>query len=120
MSRQILIIDDEADFRDAIKEILSADGYQVDESPYLATAVGTALSGNHDLIILDLKMPGLDGLELARLFKSQTPNTPILIISGYLTDTVPEQLRELGIHHVLPKPSSISQLFKAVEKAILS
>ena len=119
MPRQILIIDDEAGFRDTVKEILSADGYQVDESPYLATAVGSALSGNHDLIILDLKMPGLDGLEIARLFKNRNLNTPILVFSGYLSDTIPEQLRKIGIHHTLPKPSSIPQIFKAVEKAIL-
>ncbi|MCZ6634363.1 MAG: response regulator [bacterium] len=118
MSKHILVIDDEAEFRNAVKEILSLDGYQVDIPHYLASAVASALQGIHDLIILDLRMPGLDGLEIARLFRDQGLKTPILVISGYLSDTVPAQLHQIGIQHTLPKPSGIPQLFDAVKKAL--
>ena len=76
MSKHILVIDDEPEFRNTMKEILSLDGYQVDIPHHLASAVASALQGIHDLIILDLRMPGLDGLEIARLFRDQGLERP--------------------------------------------
>ena len=76
MTKRILIIDDELGFCDVLKDLLEHDGYEVEAPLQLASAVGTALQGNHDLIILDLRMPGISGLEIARLFKKQALHTP--------------------------------------------
>ncbi len=118
MSKRILVIDDESGFCDILKDMLSDDGYVVETPRHLASAVGTALQGNHDLIILDLRMPGIDGLEIARLFKRQKLSTPIMVISGYLTETVPQHLQELGIRYTLSKPTGVVQLRGAVARAI--
>lgn len=118
MSKRILIIDDETGFCDVLKELLETDGYMVDAPHQLASAVGTALHGNYDLIILDLRMPGIDGLEIARLFKKQHLSTPILVISGFITENIPTELQNIGIHHTLSKPSGITQLRSAVATAI--
>lgn len=117
MSKQILMIEDEEMFRDTLEEILVEEGYAVDNSPYLATAVSKALTGRYDLITLDLRMPGLDGLDIARLLTHQI-TTPILVISGYLTRAIKSRLQKMGIRHILPKPSSIPQLVSAVDDAI--
>ena len=118
MTKRILVIDDESNFCDVLKDLLEDDGYAVDAPLQLASAIGIALLGNHDLIILDLRMPGIDGLEIARLFKEQKLVTPILVISGYITDDMPTELDKLGIQHTLSKPSGVSQLRHAVATAI--
>ena len=117
MAKRILVIEDEEHFRSTLQEVLSGAGFEVDVSPYLASAVGKALSGEYDLITLDLRMPGLDGLEVARLFKESGLRTPVLVISGYLDSLVNGELKKLGIHHVLEKPSDLADLIKAVEEA---
>ena len=57
-------------------------------------------------------------MEIARLFKKKSLLAPILVISGYLTDIVPQQLKSLGIYHTLPKPSDVPQLQQAVACAM--
>ena len=118
MPKHILVIDDEHEFRTVVKDVLSVGGYDVDVPELLASAVCSALQETHDLIILDLRMPGIDGIEIARLFKRKGLSTPILVISGYISGAVPEQLEQIGIKHVLSKPSSIHQVIAAVERAL--
>ena len=118
MSKRILVIEDEADFRATLREILIGAGYEVDVSPYLASAVGEALSGRYDLITLDLRMPGLDGMEIAQLFQRRRLKTPVLVISGYLSGPITRQLSRMNIRHVLPKPSEVSEMLEAVESAL--
>ena len=118
MTKRILGIDDESGFCDVLQDLLESDGYQVEAPRQLASAIGTALLGEHDLIILDLRMPGMNGLEIARLFKQKALHTPILIISGYITEDIPQQLNTLGIHNVVSKPSGVSQLRHAVATAL--
>lgn len=118
MSRRILVIEDEENFRDTLQEILGDAGYEVNISPYLATAIATALSGSYDLIILDLRMPGMDGQEIAGLFRRQDLHTPVLVISGYLTSTIANRLKALGIRYVLSKPVDVPRLIKTVERAL--
>ncbi|MFT5368400.1 MAG: CheY-like chemotaxis protein [Candidatus Latescibacterota bacterium] len=118
MTKRILIIDDESGFCDVLQDILEDEGYEVEAPRQLASAIGTALLGTHDLIILDLRMPGIDGLEIARLFKQQLLNTPILVVSGYITKDVPSELHNLGIHNILSKPSGVSTLRQAVATAL--
>ena len=118
MPKHILVIDDEHEFRTVVKDVLSVGGYDLDIPELLASAVCSALQETHDLIILDLRMPGIDGIEIARLFKRKGLSTPILVISGYISGAVPEQLEQIGIKHVLSKPSSIHQVIAAVERAL--
>ena len=118
MTKLILIIDDESAFCDILYDTLAEDGYVIEAPRYLASAVGAALQGIYDLIILDLRMPGMNGLEIARLFKRQGLMTPILIMSGYIKDDVPQQLRDIGIRHMLSKPLGIGQIRTAVAAAM--
>ena len=118
MSKKVLVIEDEAHFRDALEEILRSAGYEVDKSPYLASAVGGGLSGSYDLITLDLKMPGIDGVEIAGLFKTKKIKTPVLVISGYLDNGIIGQLEASGVHHFLEKPAGVREVIAAAEKAM--
>jgi CheY-like chemotaxis protein len=118
VSKKILVIDDEPEFRTTIQDVLETNGYHVEGSPYLATSVGWGLTGDFDLITLDLKMPEVDGLEVARLYSKMIPDTNLLVISGYLDKDSVETLEKLGVNHTLAKPAGISDLLKAVDQAL--
>lgn len=118
MSKRILVIEDEPEFRDILAEILENEGYEVDDHPFLASAVGEALSGDYDLITLDLRLPEIDGVDIAGLFRRSGLLTPVLVISGYLTDAVSSKLQSLGIRHIAPKPLGVTQIVEAVELAL--
>jgi DNA-binding response OmpR family regulator len=62
MCKRILVIDDESSFRSILKEVLNQAGYEVNISHNIASAVSDALSGRPDLITLDLRIPGIDGV----------------------------------------------------------
>lgn len=118
MSKRILVIEDEAQFRAILQEVLAQAGHEVIITPYIASAIAEALSGEFDLITLDLKMPGMDGVEIAQLLNRQNVTTPVLIISGYLDKSVKKKLKDTGICHFLDKPSGVCQLIHAVEEAM--
>jgi len=118
MSKRILVIEDEPEFRDVLTEVLENAGYLVDDRPFLASAVGDALTGDYDLITLDLRLPEMDGVDIAGLFKRCDRETPILVISGYLTGKVTEKLHDLGIRHIAHKPLGVSQIVDAVKDAL--
>ena len=118
MPKHILVIEDEEGFRSLLYDILANEGYDVDASPYLATAVGCALSGKYDLITLDLRMPEIDGVEIARLFKHLALLTPVVVISGYLNASLVRQLKQIGIQYMLSKPVDVSQIINTVKDAL--
>ena len=117
MAQKILVIDDEPEFRSTLTDVLEREGYVVDNPPYLATSVGFGLTGDYDLITLDLKMPAVDGLDVARLYARRLPKTPVLVISGYLDEGAVSTLGEMG-YHLLDKPAGVSDLLKAVDNAL--
>jgi CheY-like chemotaxis protein len=118
MAKRILVIDDNKDFCEMMEELLSHEGYEVEVIPSPILGAGDALSGDYDLITLDLQMPEFQGTELAELFKDQTLNTPVLVISGYLNDAILKQLGDAGIHHTLGKPFKTSELVQTINKLI--
>ena len=120
MPKRILVIEDEAGFREVLEDVLDHAGYEVETSPYLASAVCQATIGKYDLITLDLRMPGVHGLDVAQIFHGQGLCAKILVISGYLNTAVTLQLKQLGIKHFLDKPADVGQLIQAVKNALLN
>jgi two-component system nitrogen regulation response regulator NtrX len=118
MAQRILLIDDEPEFRSTLADVLERGGYDVHNPQYLASSVGIGLTGGYDLITLDLKMPEVDGLEVARLYARMLPETPILVISGYLDDHAVSALGEMGLTHYLDKPAGVTELLDAVGHAL--
>ena len=88
-------------------------------------AVGTGEEGlaivrarDIHVLISDLKMPGIDGVEIAGLFKTKKIKTPVLVISGYLDNGIIGQLEASGVHHFLEKPAGVREVIAAAEKAM--
>ena len=101
-----------------MQELLLRAGYETTFSTSPIISAEEALAGGYDLITLDIKMPAFDGTEIAELFQDHTLETPVLVISGYLTSSMIEQLRRAGIRHILPKPFDNRDLLRSVEKAL--
>src|SRR6266849_3289606 len=117
MAKQaILVIEDEEKHRRVIGLHLASAGYDV-------KAVGSAeeglkLAGDADLILTDLKLPGMDGLELLEKLKGQNSHTPVIVMSAYGTVENAVEAMKKGAVDFLPKPFSLDHLTVVVEKAL--
>jgi len=117
-SRRILVVDDEPVVNESCRRVLSARGYQVDTVESAREGLSRASAQDFDLVITDLRMPDLDGMELARSIRRERPNTAIVIITGY--GSVPSAIEavRLGVADYLEKPFTPKQLTDAVSKAL--
>jgi DNA-binding NtrC family response regulator len=102
--RRLLIVDDDRTFRLSTAELLRQDGHEVDTAGDAAEAVDLLSSRSFDLVLLDLRMPGMDGLTAVEVLRTRGLRAPILMISGFGTiDTAVESLHR-GADHFLSKP----------------
>ena len=116
--RRILVADDEAKIGLMLQEFLSDDGYEVSPFTYSLDALRALKSDRYDLLLTDLKMPVLDGLELARRAHRIDPDLAIVIVTGYAsTDSVIDALR-FGVSDYLIKPFELADLRSVVKRAL--
>jgi DNA-binding NtrC family response regulator len=116
-----LIVDDESDTCWAIEHVLGRCAIRCTRALTAAAALGQMQPGAFDLAILDVKLPDLDGIELARLIRVIDPRLPILVVSGYFYrhDATIEQAQAEGlILDFIAKPFQHQELTQAVERAL--
>jgi len=115
----VLVVDDEADIRALIDEILSDEGYEVTVAGDASEARAARGEGNFDLVLLDIWMPGTDGISLLREWSEPGDlDCPVVMMSGHGTvDTAVEATR-LGAFDFVEKPLSLAKLLHTVERAI--
>ncbi len=118
MKRKILVVDDEQSIRSSLKMILEYDGYDVLEAGNGEVALETARKGRPDLVLLDIKMPGMDGLEVLRLLHQDYPNLPVIILSGHGTISTAVQATRLGAYDFLEKPPQRSRILLTIKNAL--
>ncbi len=117
-SEKILIVDDEEMIRDLCSHILTAEGYQVTTAANGAVALEELARSDMDLLITDIKMPGMDGLELFERVKQKNQDIVTIFITGHGTlDTAIESLMR-GVEGFVLKPFTQEELVGAVERAI--
>ena len=115
---KILVVDDSPQISKALNDLLSASGYVVRTAPSGERALQILESTAFDLIITDLKMTGMTGIDLARHVLQTTPDLPVVILTGYGDmDSVINALR-LGVADYLKKPFSIDEVMSVVEREI--
>lgn len=115
---KILVIDDEAIVRISCRKCLTLEGYDV-------TLAGTGLEGlrltetdHYDLILTDLKMPDMDGMEFLIKMKQKQPEAKVIMITGYSTAEHAEEAMRLGAYNYIEKPFTPDTLVAAVKKAL--
>jgi DNA-binding NtrC family response regulator len=118
MTKHILIADDDADLRQALEQLLELEGFAIANAPDGRAALGLAHQVNYDLILLDLKMPGLDGLEVLAALHTLAPALPIIMMSGQAgRNTVANALRG-GACDFIMKPFNDEFVLVAVKRAL--
>ena len=115
---RVLVVDDEASIRDLLAKTLALAEYDVDVAPDGRSALERMRMYPYDLLIADLKMPGMDGLTVIREAKRYRADLPVLIITGFSTESSAIEAVNLGVAGYLTKPFRVPQVLAAAAKAL--
>ena len=114
--RRILVVDDEPQVADTIRMVLKLGGHKVEVADGADRALELYRASPHDLVVTDLSLGSVDGLELARRIREIDPKQPIVLITAY-AESVRLQGDRLGnVDHILGKPFAIDQLQEILVK----
>jgi len=114
----ILIVDDDARIQNLLLQLLKTkhhDGATADGGVH---ALELLKQSAFDLVITDLRMPDMDGLELLRKVKSVQPQIPVILVTAYASNNTTIESVDLGVFDYLPKPFRVSELLSAVDRAL--
>lgn len=115
---QILIIDDEEAIRDAMSQVLTREGYEVKEAREGREGLELFQRENFHLVFLDLKLPGMKGLDVLSRMKEVSPETPVIIITGYSSIESAVEAMKRGAYDYMPKPFTPDELRMITRKAL--
>ena len=115
---RVLVVDDEASIRDLLSKTLALAEYDVDVAPDGRSALERMRLYPYDLLIADLKMPGMDGLTVIREAKRYKGDLPVIIITGFSTESSAIEAVNLGVAGYLTKPSRVPQVLATAAKAL--
>jgi DNA-binding response OmpR family regulator len=116
--KRVLVVDDEASIRDLLSKTLALAEYDVDTAGDGTAALDRMRAFAYDLLIADLKMPGMDGLTLIRQAKRIKADLPVIIITGFSTESSAIEAVNLGVDGYLTKPFRVPQVLAAAAKAL--
>lgn len=114
----ILIVEDEPSMSWALAEGLSDDGFTIDTFRTAEEAWSWLQSGKSDLVISDLRLPGMTGLEFARKLQRGRHAQPVILVSAYGTPDGTDDLARAGVADCFPKPFPIDVLRRSVRRAL--
>ncbi|MDP1569883.1 MAG: response regulator [Vicinamibacterales bacterium] len=115
---RVLVVDDESSIRELLAKTLALAEYDVETAPDGRSAIERMRMHSYDLLIADLKMPGLDGLSLIREAKRLKADLPVIIITGYSTESSAIEAVNLGVAGYLTKPFRVPQVLAAAARAL--
>jgi DNA-binding NtrC family response regulator len=115
---QILVVDDDADMRAWVKEDLESEGFKVETAPGGRAGVLRVKQGGIDLVVSDVKMPDLDGLDLLREIREVDPSPFVIIVTGFGSIDTAIRAVKLGAYDYITKPFKIDQLLLSIDKAL--
>lgn len=115
---RVLVVDDEASIRDLLAKTLALAEYDVDLAPDGRTALERLRIIPYDLLITDLRMPGVDGLAVIREARRMKADMPVIIITGFSTESSAIEAVNLGVSGYLTKPFRIPRVLAAAAKAL--
>ena len=115
---RILVCDDDPRMRETIVEALAAEGFDVDTADRAVDAIQRIMRTSYRALILDLKLPGLGGLDAISVVKRFDESLPIIVMTGHASYDVEQAARVAGIFSYLVKPFNLDELIAAVRAAI--
>ena len=117
MSEKILLVDDETDFLESLSERMRTRGMDVDTSESASEALNKVSQGDFDAVVLDLIMPGMDGLEALRILKEKDPKLQVILLTGHATVEKGVEAIKSGAMDLLEKPTDIETLTQKIKEA---
>jgi len=115
---KVLVVDDEPTVIRSCRRILTEDGYRVDATESGQEGLNRSLAQDFNLVMADLRMPDLDGMELVRSLRSRRPQTAVIIITGYGTVPSAVEATKLGVSDYIEKPFTPERVREAVAQAL--
>ena len=115
---RVLVVDDEATIRDLLSKTLALAEYDVDLAPDGRSALERLRMIPYDLLITDLKMPGVDGLAVIREARRLKADIPVIIITGFSTEASAIEAVNLGVSGYLTKPFRVPRVLAVAAKAL--
>jgi len=118
MSRKIsvLIVDDDIGMTETLSDILSLKGYDIAIANSGLEALEKVRSKAYDVVLLDIKMPDINGVDVFKQIKTITPNSSVILMTAYALQELIEQAKKEGVLAVLPKPIDVERLVSFTEK----
>ena len=113
-SLKVLVVDDEEIVRHTLKALLNHQGYQVDCAEDGNSGLRALEHGRYDLVFVDLRMPGLDGMGFLSRSKEIRPHIPVIIITGHGSNDARKEALAAGAFGFLPKPFRFSDIRELV------
>ena len=117
--KRVLVVDDDPIVGKSIDRTLSPRGYAVITASDGPEALGRLAREDYDVVYTDIKMPGMDGLEVAARIKASRPWLPVVIVTGFGTDTNEAKAKDIGVAGFLRKPLSPEMIETSVADALL-
>jgi two-component system nitrogen regulation response regulator NtrX len=118
MKPRILVIDDEAAIRDSLRMILEYESYECILAPSGQEGIALAEREDPDLIFLDIKMPGMDGLEALQRIRAANPQVPVVMVSGHATVSTAVEATKLGAFDFIEKPLASERILVTIRNAL--
>jgi len=116
-NEKILLVDDDTEFTDVLAERMESRGLKVDTAGDGSTAIGKVNESSYDAIILDLAMPGMDGIETLKTLLKRQPDLQVILLTGHATVEKGVEAVKLGAMDFLEKPTNIEKLIEKIKQA---
>ena len=118
MSRRILVVDDEKGIRQALGQLLEYEGYEVKTAGNAVDAITEYERFRPQLVFMDVKMAGIDGLEALKRLRASDPNAVVVMISGHGTIQTAVEATQLGAYDFLEKPLDTDRILVTLRNAL--
>jgi DNA-binding NtrC family response regulator len=115
---KVLVVDDEPVVGQSFNRVLTEKGYEVNTASSGEEALSKMGSNGYDLVFADIRMPGMDGLEMAKRIKEMNPWLPVVVVTGYGTEANEARAEEIGVSGFVRKPLS-PEMIESITKQTL-
>lgn len=117
MPEKVLLVDDEPDFLEALAVRMRVRGLDVTTTTSTVDALSMAERETYDVVVLDLMMPGMEGLEVLKTLKNQKPDLQIILLTGYATREMEAEALKLGAVDLIEKPADLDRMMEMIGEA---
>ena len=115
---RLLVVDDESIVGKRLKQVFSKIGFEVETYTEAAPAMAAMAEKPFDIVVTDLKMEGMDGMEVLKRVREMNPRTQVIIITGYASPATAELAEQQGVFEFLAKPFRLDELKQVIFRAL--